>query len=138
MCSSQLQHSPQQTVADNYFLHVLLERFEYLDKDIITALLLNFIKQVPPPASLGGVLYSALSYVFTGSDKLQKTGKMVESPIGELSILLFLILSNQYPSDYGNAFRRAVREFEDLEGKQSTINITDTGSAWLIPKLSNS
>ncbi|TPX39409.1 hypothetical protein SeLEV6574_g07232 [Synchytrium endobioticum] len=117
MCSSQLQHPSDQTVADNYFLDVLLERFGYMAKDFVTALLSNFIKQAQPPTSIGGALYSAFSYMFPGSDKQQKSGGILVSTIGELSILLLLILSNQYPKHYGNAFRTAITEFEDLEAK---------------------
>ncbi|TPX30312.1 hypothetical protein SmJEL517_g06103 [Synchytrium microbalum] len=115
MCASQLQHPSDQTVADNYFLDVLFERFGYLANDLIAALLLNFVKQPQRPSLLGGVLYSAYSYLFN-NDKQNPTAA---SPIAEKSVLVFLILANQYPKHYGNAFRRAIGEFEDLEAKPS-------------------
>ncbi|KAL1923654.1 uncharacterized protein VTP21DRAFT_8634 [Calcarisporiella thermophila] len=132
LLSTQIHQPSAATTNKNYFLNVLLAQFSDIADEVVHRLLVNFIEQKPPPSASSGMVYSAVSYLFSAKSSSPSASDL--HPVADRSALLLLLLAAQsrIQPDGTSAYRAGISRLQDAHavsgneyGKNFTISFRD-------------
>lgn len=117
LLSTQIFQSSTKHTGENYFLNIWMETFSHLSDPLVQRLISNFSDQKPAPGfGIGGLAYSAYTYLFPGTASGSTGGSAPEvTSLADRSILVLLLLANQpvpvtpLTGDEGSMDRNSVR-----------------------------